>query len=232
VTKGCTDAIQITSHLEINSRMEFERTPDGQIQASWACRIGKILNQYKVLTSELASDQKFEATLTITLLNGLLCYAKELIDSKNNQSFLNLFSLRNGELIHFSDPKTKPTDKLILDCLRNAISHPLGNQSDRKQIKVTGFSSYTEINANGESVVAGFVFTQSPCLKNNGEIWRKKKPFGLKDRLKFENQRYLLDGKELNEPPYIQLMFSLSRLSNLVSSLSAELSSSLNNQST
>lgn len=212
--------------------MEFERTRDGQIQASWACRIGKIHDQYKVLTSELASDQKFEATLTITLLNGLLCYAKELIDSKNNQSFLNLFSLRDDELIHFSVPKTKPTDKQILDCLRNAISHPLGNQSNEKQIKVTGFSSYTEINSDDESVVAGFVFTHSPCVNNDEEIRREKKPFELKDRLKFKNQRYSLDGNELSEPPYIQLKLSLPRLSGLVSSLSDELSSSLNNQST
>lgn len=211
--------------------MEFERTPDGQIQASWACRIGKIHDQYKVLTSELASDKKFEASLTITLLNGLLCYARELIDNNRNQAFLKLFSLRDDELIHFSDPTTKPTDKQILDCLRNAISHPLGNQSDEKQIKVTGFSSYTEKNANGESVVAGFVFTQSPCVKNDGKIRRGKIAFGLKNRLKFENQRYSLDGNELSEPPYIQLRLSQPRLSDLVSSLSAELSSSLKNQS-
>lgn len=208
--------------------MEFEKAKDGHIQANWAQRIGQVHDQYKTLTENVPENEKFEATLTITLLNGLLCYAKELIDHKINTEILTSIKLNQCEVIHFFESKNKLSSKQILDCLRNAISHPLGNQSENDQKKVTGFTSYNETNTSGQSVVAGFVFTHSPCVKNNGEISCKKNPFALGKRLTCDSKgKCVLDGIPLNEPPYIQLKLSVSKLSDLVSSLSAELSSAL-----
>ncbi len=54
--------------------MEYFRTIDNQIRAGFAFRIGKLASQYETLAKvlKLPEVNRFDATLTISLLHSLL----------------------------------------------------------------------------------------------------------------------------------------------------------------
>lgn len=67
--------------------MEYFRTKDGQIQADHARRLGIILKQYR---EQIISTEKYEVSLTLTILQSLLTNCVELLnrlkegEKKNN----------------------------------------------------------------------------------------------------------------------------------------------------
>jgi hypothetical protein len=79
--------------------MEYIATPDGQIQADFARRIGQVLLHYEAGTAFGQPQDSYEATLTICLLQALLTNCVELIDKKvkNDRTGLKKIASRSLE---------------------------------------------------------------------------------------------------------------------------------------
>ena len=58
--------------------MEYFRTEDGQIQADLARRLGTVLKQYH---SQIISIEKYEVSLSLSILQTLLTNCVELLDN-------------------------------------------------------------------------------------------------------------------------------------------------------
>jgi hypothetical protein len=56
--------------------MEYFRHPENQIYADIAFRLGRIVTQYDKMTT---NEEKFEATLYLTVLQNLITYSNEYI---------------------------------------------------------------------------------------------------------------------------------------------------------
>lgn len=148
----------------------FER-PEGKIRADFALRIGRLFCDYEKRLVSLAKSERFDATLTITLLQSLLTTCAELIKSVDEQKpFLNklsdvpsLWGLRSGMVVQNTFPGVL-THKLVLEYMRNALSHP--NYGDvTHKYPVSGFQN---LNENGE--IVGFSFVNSPDIKQEGVV--------------------------------------------------------------
>jgi len=111
--------------------MEYYRTEDGQIQASLALRLGKILYQYRHL---LTTHEKYEVSLSIIILQNILTNCVELFNSMtSNEKKSNPLHKPLSE----EDPwKLSPcikensfggktvSSETVLRHLRNSLSHP------------------------------------------------------------------------------------------------------------
>ena len=64
--------------------MEYERTENGQIQATFAGRVGQILLQYDRCKEGLPAHLQFDAALAISLLQSLLTQCQELLKKYRN----------------------------------------------------------------------------------------------------------------------------------------------------
>lgn len=191
----------------------YIETPDGHIQASWAARIGELHLQYKFLTKDLECKNKFNATISISLLCSLLCYIDELLENDKIQEskIHDFFNLEKEEILHYSNNIGNPPAKKIIECLRNATCHPLGDQSIHKRHKITGFRSYNSRKANNEEFIEGFIFTHSPKVTNDGKLRRPR--------------------TQSSEPPYcLEIKLSLDRISKIILLNSDHFSSLLKSQ--
>lgn len=161
--------------------MEQEITADGQIHASIAKRVGKILDQYETLTRKLPANQRYEATLCLSLLQTLLTQCVELIDSNElmglktalDQPLSNapsLFGLSSDCVkCNAMWSADKLTHRNVIKSLRDAMSHP--NKQTVSTHPVTGFTQYlssTEPLADGRRVIDGFEFVHSPWVPKSG----------------------------------------------------------------
>lgn len=156
--------------------MEYIETPDGQIQADFARRVGQVLLHYEAGTALAPKQDSYEATLTICLLQSLLTNCVELIKGKNKKdrtglttiagmSILQepaLFGLNPSCITHRWQSDRDLTYREVLQCLRNALSHPLPQQSG--EYKTTGYT--TSKSKTGE--IEGFTFVQSPWVNSTG----------------------------------------------------------------
>jgi hypothetical protein len=188
----------------------YIETPDGHIQASWAARIGELHLQYKDLTKDLGCKNKFDATISITLLCGLLCYIHELLENDKIQEseIHDFFNPKKEEIFHYSNSIGDPPAKKVIECLRNATCHPLGDQSIHKNHKVTGFRSYNSKEANDKEFIEGFIFTHSPRVTNDGCLRKSR--------------------TQSSEPPYcLEIKLSLDRISEIIFLTSSHFSSLL-----
>jgi hypothetical protein len=160
--------------------MEYERTEDGQIQADFALRAGQLLVQYDHLRRQLPSEQHFEATLAIALLQSMLTMCHELLRNRHprnpSKSLEELLSMAKRTLN--AEPTllglTKEcvlerwpsergiTYRDVVECIRNALSHPLPQQPG--SLPRTGFT--TELSGSGQ--VTAYVFTQSEWVESSG----------------------------------------------------------------
>lgn len=140
------------------------------IQAGFALHAGKLLMQYEALAQKLPHDQRYDATLTISVLQALLTNCVELLDSlQKSQSFQQDFArplldipqfLGIGRsLIRKSYYKEEVTHKQILESIRNALSHP--TYSTKGELSSTG---YHTINETGH-LISAFRFIDSPWVK-------------------------------------------------------------------
>ena len=160
--------------------MEYERTEDGQIQADFALRAGQLLVQYDHLRHQLPSEQQFEATLTIALLQSMLTMCHELLRNRHprnpSKSLEELLSMAKRtldaeptllgltkECVLERWPSARGvTYRDVVECIRNALSHPLPQQPG--SLPRTGFT--TELSGSGQ--VTAYVFTQSEWVESSG----------------------------------------------------------------
>jgi hypothetical protein len=155
---------------------EYIATPDGQIQADFARRVGQVLLHYEAGPALGQPQDSYEATLTICLLQALLTNRVELIDKrlKNDITRLTQDASRSVEeapaLFGLNLPcitQQWPSDRPlryreIFKCLRNALSHPLPQKANG--LPTTG---YTTWNSPSE-MIEGFQFIQSPWVNRSG----------------------------------------------------------------
>lgn len=160
--------------------MEYERTEDGQIQAAMALRAGRVLLQYESFCKGLPEEERFEATLAISLLQMMLTNCSELLKKKglDKRGMTELENLKNESIL--DDPSKMGLEpSCIVECwssergltyreifqgLRNALSHP-GIQKT-SGLPVTGFTSI-ESPMGG---IDGYEFTQSSWVSPSGKL--------------------------------------------------------------
>lgn len=156
--------------------MEYIETPDGKIQADFARRVGQVLLHYEAGMAGTAPHDSYEATLTICLLQTLLTNCVELIKSKGNHDRTGLteisgrtiaenpalFGLNPSCITHQWSSDRDLTYREVLQCLRNALSHPLPQQ--RGAYKTTGYTTWK--SQSGQ--IEGFTFVQSPWVNRTG----------------------------------------------------------------
>ena len=171
--------------------MEYIETSDGQIQADFARRVGQVLLHYEAGMTHRRPLDCYEATLTICLLQSLLTTCVELINSKSKKDRTGLVTI-SGQSIS-EDPARfglnmdcitqqwhSDRDLTYRECLRNALSHPLPQQSGTH--KTTGYTSWK--SASGE--IEGFTFVHSPWVNRTGSDVQPRYKVGEADLNKLE----------------------------------------------
>lgn len=158
--------------------MEYERTDDGEIQADFARRVGQILLQYDQWRQQVPTVDQYESTLTIALLQSLLTMCQELIRKKKrvalelqavvqlaNRSLEkqpSLLGLSSDCVLESWPSERGLTYREVIDCLRNALSHP-GPQNNCRYPR-TGFTSVP----GPAGQIAAYEFTQSSWVNSTG----------------------------------------------------------------
>lgn len=155
---------------------EYIQTPDGQIQADFARRVGQVLLHYEAGVALEQPQDSYEATLTICLLQALLTNCVELIDKKvkNDRTGLKKIASRsleedpalfglNLQCITRQWPSDRPLKyREIFKCLRNALSHPLPQKDNG--LPTTGYTTLK----SPSGMIEGFQFIQSPWVSRSG----------------------------------------------------------------
>lgn len=156
--------------------MEYELTPDGQMQADFARRIGRIAEQYEHFCTTLAHHERYEATLMLALLQSLLTNCAELLKRRPERTNPALSQVANRNLdenptlLGFQRssvikqwPSVRPLKyRELLECMRNAMSHPCAQL--RQGLPQTGYTSW-QLDSG---IIEGFTFTQSPWVNSTG----------------------------------------------------------------
>lgn len=157
--------------------MEYLRTKEGQIQADFARRAGQLLIQYEKLSRGLPSEENFEATLTVALLQSMLtiCY-ESLEHSDKKDDAIGLIGLAKSSISEMPTrlgleancimerwPSSRELSyREIFAALRNALSHP-GLQGDSRY-PITGYTTLV----SGSNFIKAFEFVHSPWVNENG----------------------------------------------------------------
>ena len=165
--------------------MEYIETEDGQIQADFAHRVGQVLWQYESHTQHLDSEERFEATLTLCLLQSLMANCLELIRSQSKipESSWSILASRyisddptllglEQSCIRIQWPSVRSLQyREIIECVRHALSHPLPQR--QTTLPMTGYTTWK--SASG--VIEGFRFSHAPWVNKTGsDLAPKFKP--------------------------------------------------------
>jgi len=201
--------------------MEYSVDQNLNIQKSWIRRIGRLCEQYFSFVKDLPENSKLESTLLSSLLHSQLCYLKEISSTEQEILPLEFFSHPGIEVLHFTGGQLPVTNKLKLNCLRNALSHPIEKTSAEQRYKTTGFTSFNIHNDAGQLIVGGFIFTHSPHYNRDGSIVDlKKNPFNLEGRLTMPNQKLYLNNTEISSAPYLELKLTCQTVKDLIINIS------------
>jgi hypothetical protein len=171
--------------------MEYFRDPKNQIYAHIAFRLGKIVTQYEKVVIE---EEKFEATLYLTVLQNLLTNSNEYIRQmprshrKNSQ-----FGKHISDSIWGIDDKCwientfdeKHTLQNFINRMRHAISHPT-ETNVKSEFPSTGYTTIKDKSG----IIKKFIFINSPDTRKN----RVK-------QYTYKRAKSLLNGKEKDEFP-------------------------------
>lgn len=151
--------------------MEYFRTEDGQIQADLARRLGTVLKQYH---SQIISIQKYEVSLSLSILQTLLTNCVELLNNMQKQD------KQNNPLYHYPIDPTQwgfdenniientfnypqLTAEKVIRLIRNALSHPT-------KIHLTSTTRTTGYITKGDtSSIETIFFINSPDLNGKGK---------------------------------------------------------------
>lgn len=132
----------------------YNETPDKRIRADFALRIGKLFSGYEKKLASLEVEEQFDATLTLVLLQSLLTTCSELMNKKPYDDYFDrqlvqvpaLWGLRSDMVVRNTFPE-KPTYKLVIDRMRNALSHPAYGDVGHKY-PVSGFKNINDSDGN------------------------------------------------------------------------------------
>ena len=147
--------------------MEYFRQPNNRIQAGFALRAGKLLVQYDEMVSETVPYNKYDATLTIAILQSVLAHCVELIGEMSNKlpAIFNkvIPDIDHVNLINQSHIKDNTFPSILtygslIEHIRNALSHP--TTSDNASHPSTGYST----KINGTEIISTFIFVDSPWV--------------------------------------------------------------------
>lgn len=156
--------------------MEYFREPENQVQAGFALRAGKLLAQYRSRQGELQPEERYDATLTVCVLQALLSTCSELrktMDKARKKDFRTVlgsapdqWGLRREYVREDTFPKAdNPKAGRVLDHLRNALSHP--TRAGAQGLQATGYTTVPD----GTGAVSMYRFADSPWV-DNGRIFR------------------------------------------------------------
>jgi len=147
---------------------EYFRESNNRIQAGFAQHTGKLLAQYRNLTANLLSTQKYEATLAVCALQALLTNCTELMSAmkRHQRGFWSdpiadipgHWGIRRSFVVTNTFPDKLTYDKFITH-LRNALSHP-ASPDKAPQHPTTGYTTLPD----GSGVITRFCFTDSPWV--------------------------------------------------------------------
>ncbi len=150
--------------------MEYYKTEDGQIQADFARRLGIILNQYR---KQVISTEKYEVSLTLSILQSLLTNCVELLNQLKNSDKVknpfyqypidsNVWGFDNKSIKYNSFFQSQLTVEKILRHIRNALSHPT-------KIDINSLHKTTGYITKGESkLVETILLVCSPDINGKG----------------------------------------------------------------
>ncbi|MDP1990659.1 MAG: hypothetical protein Q8K00_06500 [Syntrophales bacterium] len=185
---------------------EYLRDSNNQIQASLACRIGKIEAQYSKCIESYPKEKRYDVTLHICLLQNLLTSCSELVRAmKNNKRKKSFFAEEFTEASVFwgLTPKMIVTDTFVrekivhfdvITHLRDALSHPTILDLASGYIS-TGYTTIEPI----EGEIAQFAFISSPDVRKNHPKYYENK---VEAELQLKQPGYPLTTyvKQVNDP--------------------------------
>lgn len=148
--------------------MEYFREPKNRIQAGFALNAGKLLFQYQRYAETLSPASRFEATLTICVLQSMLTNCEELLNSMGHAQKLDWaepltdiphrWGLKRDFVIRDTYP-VQLTPERFMSHLRDSMSHP--TSPDRSpELPSTGYTTIT----NSTGLITAFRFTNSPWI--------------------------------------------------------------------
>jgi hypothetical protein len=143
---------------------------DGLVRSGFALNAGRLLEQYTGLTRDMHPSQRFEATLTLSVLQLLLTNCWELykyLGREHDRTLRGVYEFVGTLLVEpdvevtsvFADEEV---DGLaLIEHLRNAVSHPTVRVAERP---TTGYTTVED----GSGFVVRLRFTDSPDVSGKG----------------------------------------------------------------
>jgi hypothetical protein len=165
--------------------MEYITSENGQIQADFAYRLGRIILQYDNLS--LPQNLNFSSTLHVSILQNVLSNCVELLNNleelpKDDELYLikNItlekecfLGFKKYMIIENSFQNDITIDSL-LRCIRNSLSHPtyIDLHSDTPS---TGYTT----KPDGSGIINKYIFISSPDVnkRNRPKCFKSKKLF-------------------------------------------------------
>ena len=169
--------------------MEYYRER-GEIQADFAQRAGQLLSQYGSLSAKVDPAMRFEATLTVCVLQSLLTIFSETpsdkVAARKQPPFTEAITdipatwgITRSHVVNDTFPGVMTLER-GLEHLRNALCHPTTSATKPPS------TSYTSIPSDDKRDIDGFTFTDSPWV-DHGSTWRAASK-GSRNRAKLETK--------------------------------------------
>ncbi len=151
--------------------MDYQRQQN-LIHAGFALHAWRLLKHYEALTKDLSPSQRYEATLTVCVLQSLVTNCWELYKYLGRKSPQVLGAIDTFVEALLADPDVyvtntvrggAPDAKAVLVHLRNALSHPRMRETHPP---TTGYTTIED----GSGFVARMKFVDSPNLNSKGNL--------------------------------------------------------------
>lgn len=155
------------------------RDPENQIQAGFALRAGRLMEQYENALERLSSENQYDATLTICVLQALSANCLELLKAmESGQPRLReqlakpvtdvplVFGLRK-DFVLLNKCLGEFTYKKFIEHIRNALSHPTFRKNSERY-KSTGYTA----TSDSRNFIDGIEILTSPWT-SDGKIKSK-----------------------------------------------------------
>ena len=177
----------------------YMESPEGQIHADFARRAGELLLQYERFKQNLPVNDRYEATLAMSLLQSLSTSFKELSQNAMPESFKKFLALPIDELPPRMGLDPKAVDwswralgtlqyRHLMDVIRHSLSHPLPQKKNARW-PVTG---YTAI-ATTDGQIGAYRFTQSPWMGPSGRVFKAQYCARVRDEKEQERQQEMFN---------------------------------------
>lgn len=151
--------------------MDYQREQN-LIRAGFALHAWRLLKHYDTLTRDLHPSQRYEATLTVCVLQSLVTNCWELYKYLGRKSPQVLGAVDTFVESLLANPEVDVTNtfqggdadaKTVLVHVRNALSHPRMRDTDPP---TTGYTTVED----GSGLVARMRFVDSPDLNSKGNL--------------------------------------------------------------